>query len=155
MDTVDAFDVGGTNEMEKRPTTPTYIASLGEGVSLFYGSKGSLYLQAQNYTVTFNSNGGSAVNSISGQAWSSFVMPIPTKSGMSFAGWYADEGLTRLYTNPVIPAANLTLYAKWTETSADRWAGRPRKALKQLDSAGTYGQGRLQRCQLAARAGRV
>ena len=135
MDTVEAFDVGGTNEMEKRPTTPTYIASLGEGVSLFYGSKGSLYLQAQNYTVTFNSNGGSAVNSISGQAWSSFVMPIPTKSGMSFAGWYTDEGLTRLYTNPVIPAANLTLYAKWTETSADRWAEDREKALKQLDNA--------------------
>ena len=135
MDTVEAFDVGGTNEMEKRPATPTYIASLGEGVSLFYGSKGSLYLQAQNYTVTFNSNGGSAVNSISGQAWSSFVMPIPTKSGMSFAGWYTDEGLTRLYTNPVIPAANLTLYAKWTETSADRWAEDREKALKQLDNA--------------------
>ena len=135
MDTVEAFDVGGTNEMEKRPTTPTYIASLGEGVSLFYGSKGSLYLQAQNYTVTFNSNGGSAVNSITGQAWSSFVMPIPTKSGMSFAGWYTDEGLTRLYTNPVIPAANLTLYAKWTETSADRWAEDREKALKQLDNA--------------------
>ena len=135
MDTVEAFDVGGTNEMEKRPTTPTYIASLGEGVSLFYGSKGSLYLQAQNYTVTFNSNGGSAVNSISGQAWSSFVMPIPTKSGMSFAGWYTDEGLTKLYTNPVIPAANLTLYAKWTETSTDRWAEDREKALKQLDNA--------------------
>ena len=135
MDTVDAFDVGGTNEMEKRPTTPTYIASLGEGVSLLFGDKGSLYLHAQDYTVTFNSNGGSAVSSISGQAWSSFVMPIPTKSGMSFAGWYTDEGLTRLYTNPVIPAANLTLYAKWTETSADRWAEDREKALKQLDNA--------------------
>lgn len=135
MDTVEAFDLGGTNEMEKRPTTPTYIASLGEGVSLLFGDKGSLYLHAQDYTVTFNSNGGSAVNSISGQAWSSFVMPIPTKSGMSFAGWYTDEGLTRLYTNPVIPAANLTLYAKWTETSADRWAEDREKALKQLDNA--------------------
>lgn len=135
MDTVEAFDVGGTNEMEKRPTTPTYIASLGEGVSLLFGDKGSLYLHAQDYTVTFNSNGGSTVSPITGQAWSSFVMPIPTKSGMSFAGWYTDEGLTRLYTNPVIPAANLTLYAKWTETSADRWAEDREKALKQLDNA--------------------
>lgn len=135
MDTVEAFDVGGTNEMEKRPTTPTYIASLGEGVSLLFGDKGSLYLHAQDYTVTFNSNGGSAVSSISGQAWSSFVMPIPTKSGMSFAGWYTDEGLTKLYTNPVIPAANLTLYAKWTDASADRWAEDREKALEQLDKA--------------------
>lgn len=135
LDTVEAFDVGGTNEMEKRPTTPTYIASLGEGVSLFYGSKGSLYLQAQNYTVTFNSNGGSAVSSISGQAWSSFVMPLPTKSGMIFAGWYTDESLTKLYANPVIPAANLTLYAKWTDASADRWAEDREKALEQLDKA--------------------
>ena len=62
-------------------------------------------------------------------------MPIPTKSGMSFAGWYTDEGLTKLYTNPVIPAANLTLYAKWTDASADRWAEDREKALKQLDNA--------------------
>lgn len=135
MDTVEAFDVGGTNEMEKRPTTPTYIASLGEGVSLLFGDKGSLYLHAQDYTVTFNSNGGSAVSSISGQAWSSFVMPIPTKSGMSFAGWYTDEGLTKLYANPVIPAANLTLYAKWTDKTSDRWAEDREKALEQLDKA--------------------
>ena len=135
MDTVEAFDVGGTNEMEKRPATPTYIANLGEGVSLFFGDKGSLYLHAQDFTVTFNSNGGSAVDSITGQAWSSFVMPIPTKSSMSFAGWYTDAGLTKLYANPVIPAANLTLYAKWTETSADRWAEDREKALKQLDDA--------------------
>lgn len=135
MDTVEAFDVGGTNEMEKRPATPTYIANLGEGVSLFFGDKGSLYLHAQDFTVTFNSNGGSAVASITGQAWSSFVMPIPTKSGMSFAGWYTDAGLTKLYANPVIPAADLVLYAKWTETSADRWAEDREKALKQLDNA--------------------
>ena len=135
MDTVEAFDVGGTNEMEKRPATPTYIANLGEGVSLFFGDKGSLYLHAQDFTVTFNSNGGSAVASITGQAWSSFVMPIPAKSGMSFAGWYTDAGLTKLYANPVIPAADLVLYAKWTETSADRWAEDREKALEQLDKA--------------------
>lgn len=135
MDTVEAFDIGGTNETEKRPTTPTYIASLGEGVSLLFGDKGSLYLHAQEYTVTFNSNGGSAVSPITGQAWSSFVMPIPTKSGMIFAGWYTDEALTKLYTNPVIPAANMTLYAKWTDESSDRWAEDREKALEQLDKA--------------------
>ena len=135
LDTVEAFDVGGTNETEKRPAVPSRIASLGEGVSLLYGEKGSLYLHAQYFTVTFNSNGGSAVDPITGQAWSSFVMPIPTKSGMSFAGWYTDEGLTRLYTNPVIPAANLTLYAKWTDKSSDRWAEDREKALEQLDKA--------------------
>ena len=135
MDTVDAFDIGGTNETEKRPTTPTYIASLGEGVSLLFGDQGSLYLHAQEYTVTFNSNGGSAVSPITGQAWSSFVMPVPTKSGMIFAGWYTDEGLTKLYANPVIPAANLTLYAKWTDKTSDRWAEDREKALEQLDKA--------------------
>ena len=135
MDTVEAFDIGGANEMEKRPTVPSRIASFGEGISMLYGKKGSLYLHAQDFTVTFNSNGGSAVSPITGQAWSSFVMPIPTKSGMSFAGWYTDAGLTKLYANPVIPAANLTLYAKWTETSTDRWAEDREKALKQLDDA--------------------
>lgn len=135
MDTVEAFDIGGTNETEKRPTTPTYIASLGEGVSLLFGDKGSLYLHAQEYTVTFNSNGGSTVSPITGQAWSSFVMPVPTKSGMIFAGWYTDEGLTKLYANPVIPAANLTLYAKWTDKTSDRWAEDREKALEQLDKA--------------------
>ena len=38
----------------------------------------------------------------------------PTKAGNTFAGWYSDAGLTTAYTFTTMPAANITLYAKWT-----------------------------------------
>ncbi len=135
MDTVEAFDVGGTIDAEKRPTVPSRIASLGEGVSLFYGKKGSLYLQTTEYGIDFDSNGGSAVDPITGQAWSGFIMPMPTKDGYAFAGWYRDAALTTLYESPVIPASRLTLYAKWRAAGTDRWAEDRQKALDQLEQA--------------------
>ena len=135
MDTVEAFDVGGTIGAEKRPAVPSRIASLCEGVSLFYGKKGSLYLQTTEYGIDFDSNGGSAVASITGQAWSGFIMPMPTKDGYAFAGWYRDAALTTLYESPVIPASRLTLYAKWRAAGTDRWAEDRQKALDQLEQA--------------------
>ncbi len=135
MDTVEAFDVGGSIDAEKRPTVPSRIASLCQGVSLFYGGKGSLYLQTTEYGIDFDSNGGSAVDSITGQAWSGFIMPMPTKDGYAFAGWYRDAALTTLYESPVIPASRLTLYAKWRAAGTDRWAEDRQKALNQLEQA--------------------
>ena len=135
MDTVEAFDVGGTIDMEKRPVSPSRIASLCEGVSLLYGTKGALYLQTTEYGIDFDSKGGTPVDPVRGQAWSGFIMPMPTKDGYAFAGWYKEAALTNLYESPVIPAGHLTLYAKWRAAGADRWSEDRQKALEQLDLA--------------------
>ena len=40
-------------------------------------------------------------------------LPIPTREGFDFLGWYEDEALSNLATLSTMPARNLTLYAKW------------------------------------------
>jgi len=68
------------------------------------------------YTVTFNSNGGSAVTAQEVFSGGLVTKPIdPTKAGNTFAGWCRDADLTTLWnfnTNTV--TENITLYAKWT-----------------------------------------
>ena len=68
------------------------------------------------YTITFNSNGGSSVEPISEVFGTSIGQPAnPTKTGHTFAGWYEDEALTNAYSFPsTMPAGSLTVYAKWT-----------------------------------------
>lgn len=76
------------------------------------------YLQPVSvYTVDFESNGGSKVESyqdiISGEK---IEAPAePTKNGYSFAGWYKDQDLKDAWDfDKDVVKGNLTLYAKWT-----------------------------------------
>ena len=72
-----------------------------------------------NYTVTFNTNGGSAVNPQTITAGGHVTIPTdPTKDGYTFAGWYKDAGLTTPFdfANETINA-DITLYAKWTQNA--------------------------------------
>ena len=68
------------------------------------------------YTITFNSNGGSDVETISQEFESDIIVPEnPKKDGYNFAGWYKNEDLSgeRYYVPTTMPAENITLYAKW------------------------------------------
>jgi uncharacterized repeat protein (TIGR02543 family) len=71
------------------------------------------------YTVTFESNGGTAVGAqtvVEGGLVTE--PPEPTRSGYIFGGWYADAGLTTPWdfaTNTV--NADITLYARWDSYS--------------------------------------
>lgn len=69
----------------------------------------------KSYKVTFNSNGGSIVESqrvTSGQF--AIVPGMPVYEKQIFVGWFEDKELTKEYdfTTPV--TRNITLYAKWT-----------------------------------------
>ena len=69
------------------------------------------------YTVTFNTNGGSAVAAQTITAGEHVTKPAdPTKDGYTFAGWYKDAGLTTPFdfANETINA-DTTIYAKWTQ----------------------------------------
>ena len=71
-----------------------------------------------DYAISFNSNGGSAVSAITQNAGTAVTAPTaPTKTGMTFAAWYSDAGLTTPYTFSTMPAADITLYAKWTSNT--------------------------------------
>ena len=66
------------------------------------------------YTVSFNSNGGSFVPSISTDGTPVSAPTAPTRTGYVFSGWYTDEALTTLYLFASEVTADMTLYAKWT-----------------------------------------
>ncbi len=72
--------------------------------------------KTNEYTVTFNSEGGSSVPSQTVPYGENATKPAaPTKTGYTFAGWYKDEAYTTQwdFDNDVV-TQDITLYAKWT-----------------------------------------
>ena len=73
----------------------------------------------KEYTITFDSKGGSAVQPVKASAGTAITAPAdPTKDGFVFAGWYesADGGVTlsdTAFSFSYMPARVFTLYAKW------------------------------------------
>lgn len=66
------------------------------------------------YTVTFNTDGGTAVESQPVDHGSKATKPAnPTKTGYTFAGWYTEPAYTNLFDFNTVITANTTLYAKW------------------------------------------
>lgn len=66
------------------------------------------------YTVTFDSNGGSTVSSVTVESGKTITKPTdPTKNGSTFDGWYTSSDLSTVYdfSTPVVD--NIKLYAKW------------------------------------------
>jgi len=92
---------------------------------------GNITLEAQweikTFTILFNSNGGSSHNKISVLFNEKLTkLPVPTKPGYTFDGWYTDNGFKgKKYTNGVVwsedtngvVAPTYTLYAKWVITT--------------------------------------
>lgn len=73
------------------------------------------------YTINFELNGGQAVenviSSITVPDGETTTMPIPTKEGCVFAGWYLDAELTNRYFFDYPLDDDVTLYAKFYETA--------------------------------------
>ncbi|MGQ8874138.1 InlB B-repeat-containing protein [Paenibacillus sp. TSA_86.1] len=70
---------------------------------------------APMFTVSFDSKGGSAVNTQTMEYNAKATTPTsPTRTGYVFSGWYSDEGLTDAYNFASPVTTNVTLYAKWT-----------------------------------------
>ena len=68
------------------------------------------------HTVTFDSNGGSSVDAIT-VAKNVAVLPTPTKSGYTFAGWYEEATFETPFTTDTDLTDHTTVYAKWTQNS--------------------------------------
>lgn len=81
------------------------------------GSGSSGGSASTTYTLTFETNGGSAISKVTKNKGTTIDLAqyAPTKSGATFDGWYADKGLTKKITSVKLDA-NTTVYAKWTET---------------------------------------
>ena len=75
---------------------------------------------AKKYTVTYNTNGGSAVGSATVSEGHKLTEPTaaPTKAGYTFLGWYKDAAFTNRWNfDADTVTGNITLYAKWAETA--------------------------------------
>ncbi|MEN9749466.1 MAG: hypothetical protein RL149_544 [Actinomycetota bacterium] len=70
------------------------------------------------YTQTYVYNGADGGNSVTSASWipgaAAIVLPTPTRTNYTFAGWYSNVGLTIAVTGDQTPYSNETLYAKWT-----------------------------------------
>ena len=65
-------------------------------------------------TITFNTNGGSAVKSQTVKPGGKVTKPAnPTKTGHTFKGWYSDKGCKTAFNFNTQVKSNITLYAKW------------------------------------------
>lgn len=86
------------------------------------GDKGGNTMPVE-YTITFDSKGGSAVAAITASAGEEITAPTnPTKDGFEFLGWFesTDGGETlaeKAFIVNIMPAKNVTVYAKWTSVS--------------------------------------
>ena len=82
----------------------------------------TLYAQwkANTYTVSFDSNSGSAVSAKSVSYNSTYgTLPTPTRTGYTFAGWFtaASGGSQVTASSKMTIAGNSTLYAHWNLNS--------------------------------------
>ena len=71
-------------------------------------------------TVSFNSEGGSAVTSISGLDGTTSSLPsAPTYPGYTFDGWFSAASGGSALTSPYTFAGSTTLDAQWTANATD------------------------------------
>ncbi|HOI47589.1 MAG TPA: InlB B-repeat-containing protein [Bacilli bacterium] len=70
------------------------------------------------FTITFNSNGGSSVTSITQDKDSTINKPTdPEKDGYTFEGWFIEASLSTEVVWPYTITSNVTFYAKWQTTT--------------------------------------
>ena len=73
---------------------------------------------ASSYTLTFDTNGGSAISKVSKTSGTTVDLTgyTPTRDGYTFDGWYSNRELTIKVTSIKL-TSNTTIYAKWTAKS--------------------------------------
>ncbi|WP_340388125.1 InlB B-repeat-containing protein [Paenibacillus sp. FSL E2-0151] len=115
-------------ESAKEPSRPTRAGYVFKGwysdsdLTILYDfrtqvtSEISLYAKwMPEFTVRFDSKGGSAVNAGTVEYNTKIAVPAsPKRTGYKFGNWYSDEGLTSVYNFETPVTTNFTLYAKWT-----------------------------------------
>lgn len=74
--------------------------------------------QAVTFTVTFVTNGGTAVDPVTVNSGETIqTLPETTREGYTFEGWYVDSQTNNPYIPDSVVTDNLTLYAKWAVIS--------------------------------------
>ncbi|MFA9422285.1 MAG: S-layer homology domain-containing protein [Sedimentibacter sp.] len=85
-------------------------------VSVTAPYSGSSSSSVATYTVTFNTNGGIPIDSLTGIIKNATISKPanPINRGFDFAGWFTDSNLTKEFDFSSKVTSSITLYAKWT-----------------------------------------
>lgn len=103
--------------MTKKGSTAK-IAAIIVAVMLCVALLTTVLVACSGNTITFETNGGSAVDSVKKTVKQS---PLTTKDGFKFDGWYTEKEFKTKVKFPYTAEGDVTLYAKWVEeTDADR-----------------------------------
>ena len=96
----------------------------------------------KTFTVTFDSNGGSAVASQTVKEGEKAAKPAnPTRDGYAFEGWFADEALKTAYDFNTPVTSDITLYADWDRRSSGGGGGGGSSSTKKYIITVTCGEG--------------
>ena len=101
------------------------------------GTIGNLNLYAKwyinSYTITFESNGGHEVPSITQEYGSTVTEPeAPVREKYYFLGWYLSESDSEKYEFTTMPGENITLYARWEDYKLTISYNQTKKAISAL-----------------------
>ena len=128
---LDAYDATGSSTASYNKNNSVPSSSITQGEKTYYGhvrdkakntnSCNKKITTTFKHKITFNANGGTASLASKDQYWKDPIgtLPTATRSGYIFNGWFtAASGGTKISTNTLMPASNVTYYAHWTSPCA-------------------------------------
>lgn len=122
-----------TNNPPNGETNYTLDVACSNGVRTYSAFSGTINCDASytlsgstcvstSYTVTFDSQGGSAVvpasKSVNSGSTVGTLPTDPTRSGYSFSGWYTAPTAGTQVTASTVVTSNIAAYAQWNAVSA-------------------------------------
>lgn len=115
--TTDAVTYTVTNSLDAEKTAVVTVDRQSAGGGGGGGGGGGI--AAETFTLTFDTNGGSAIDKVTRTSGAAIDLTkyVPTQTGYTFGGWYTDKDLTEAVTSVKL-TKNMTVYAKWTEETA-------------------------------------
>lgn len=100
----------------------TYTIYLTNGTTFtFTVTNGTAAEPSDKVTVSFDANGGKLeTTTIEVEKGSTTELPIPTRNGYTFLGWYTEKRIdSAIYSNATPIGENVTLIARWTPAGGD------------------------------------
>lgn len=100
----------------------TYTIYLTDGSTFaFTVTNGTAAEPSDKVTVSFDANGGKLeTTTIEVEKGSSANLPIPTRNGYTFLGWYTEKRIdSACYNNTTPISGDITLIARWTPVGGD------------------------------------
>jgi uncharacterized repeat protein (TIGR02543 family) len=109
------------------PTVPTKIGYTGvwdtsDFTNITTNKEVHAIYTLNSYTITYDSQGGSAVSSVTADYASKLIKPTdPTRNGYVFSGWFKESNTISqwIFSTETVPAQAITLYAKWIVPSSE------------------------------------